>query len=139
VSAPRALGAALAGACLAVAAAGCGGNVEAADLFVVTRSGPHAQLTLLDEEGNVDCNGRRAGKLGDKQIVKARGITEDLEKPASEHLSLPARPGSVFSYRLRDANGSVGFADNSSGQPKVTRELALFVLETAQQVCKLAE
>jgi hypothetical protein len=136
------LAAVLACAGAAVLGSGCGGNVEAADLFIVTRSGsgPHAALTLLvNEEGVVHCNGRQAGKLSDKQIVKARGITEDLEKPASRHLSLPARPGSVLSYRVRDANGTVSFADNSAGQPKVLRELALFVLQSSQQVCKLPE
>ena len=137
----RALGGLLAGGALAVLA-GCGGQVEAADLFIVTRSAGsrHAQLTLLvNEEGVVHCDGRKAGNLTDKQLVKARGITEDLEKPASEHLSLPARAGSVFSYRLRDANGTVSFADNSTGQPKALRELALLVLEASQQVCKLPE
>ncbi len=132
----------LACAAAATLAAGCGGNVEAADLFVVTRGGssPHAALTLLvNEEGVVHCNGRPAGKLADQQIVKARGITEDLEKPASQQLSLPARPDSVFSYRVRDANGTVSFADNSPGQPKVLRELALFVLQTSQHLCKLPE
>ena len=77
--------------------------------------------------------------MSDEQIVKARAITEELEKPASEHLTLAARPGSVLSYRLRDANGTVDFADDSVGQPKVLRELQLFVLQTAQTVCRLPE
>ncbi len=125
----------------ALLAAGCGG-IAAPDLFVVTRagSGPHAALTLLvNEEGVVHCNGTSAGKLSDAQIVKARAIAEDLEKPSSENLALSAAPGSVLSYRVRDANGSVSFADNSPRQPKVFRELALFVLQTAQQVCRLPE
>ena len=120
---------------------GCGG-IKAPDLFILDRSGsgPHARLTLLvNEEGVVHCNGRLAGKLSDEQIVKARAITEELEKPASEHLTLAARPGSVLSYRLRDANGTVDFADNSVGQPKVLHELQLFVLQTAQTVCRLRE
>jgi hypothetical protein len=138
----RRLAGVLACTALGALAGGCGSSVEAADLFVVTRSGsgPHAALTLLvNEEGIVHCNGRKAGTLADAQIVKARGITEDLEKPASEGLSLPPRPGSVFRYRLRDANGTVSFADNSSGQPKVLHELALFVLQTSQRVCGLPE
>ena len=121
--------------------AGCGG-IEAPDLFIVQRSGstPHARLTLLvNEEGGVRCNGSHKLKLSDAQIVKARAIQEEIEKPASSHLSLPARPGSVLSYRLRDQDGTVSFADNSRDQPKVLRELALFVLQTAQQVCHLPE
>ena len=121
--------------------AGCGG-VQAADLFEITRTGstPHANLVLLvDEEGKVRCNGESKGKLDDAELVKARGIQEDLQKPASQHTSLAPRLGSVFSYSVRDENGSVRFADNSTGQPKVLHELALFVLSTSQQVCGLPE
>jgi hypothetical protein len=121
--------------------AGCGG-ITAPDLFIVNRtgSGPHARLTLLvNEEGGVTCNGSVSGKLSDPQIIKARDIQEDIKEPASEHLQLPPQPGSVLSYRLRDENGTVSFSDNSRGQPAVLRRLALFVLETAQQVCRLPE
>jgi hypothetical protein len=121
---------------------GCG-EVQPADVFIGTRSGstPHAHLTLLvDEEGNVHCNGRAGSrKLHDAELVRAEGLREDLESLASQHASLAARPGSVMSYHLRDENGSVQFADNSAAQPKVLHELALFVLTTAQQVCGLPE
>jgi hypothetical protein len=120
---------------------GCGG-ITAPDLFLVTRSGagPHAHLTLLvNEEGVVHCNGRSAGRLADAQIVKARQITEELEKPASQHLALSAAPNSVLHYELRDANGTVSFADNSPHQPPVLRQLVLFVLQSAQHVCGLPE
>jgi hypothetical protein len=135
-------------ACVALAAAsalalalggGCGG-VLAADLFVVTRTGPAAgqQLTLLvNEEGIVHCNGGPARKLSDPQLVQARGIQEEIHDAASSHLNLPARAGSVFGYALRDADGRVHFSDNSAGQPHVLHELSLFVLQVAQQVCGL--
>ncbi|HYM44836.1 MAG TPA: hypothetical protein VES65_01575 [Solirubrobacteraceae bacterium] len=121
--------------------AGCGG-IEAPDLFIVQRSGgvPGARLTLLvNEEGGVRCNGGPELKLSDPQIVQARAIQEELKSPASERLSLPAKPGSVLEYHLRDENGSVSFADNSAGQPKVLRNLALFVLQVAEGVCKLPQ
>ncbi len=119
--------------------AGCGG-VEAPDLFIVERSGPGPRLTLLvNEEGGLHCNGGRELKLSEPQIVQARAIQEELKTPASEHVSLPARSGSVFGYHLRDENGSVSFADNSADQPKVFRNLALFVLQVAQQNCHLPE
>lgn len=135
----RAIGSAVLAA--GVALGGCGGIVSP-DLFIITRSGegPHAALTMVvNEEGVVHCAGSAPGKLSDAQIVKARAITEALEKPASEHLALPPRPGSVLRYDLRDANGTVSFADNSAGQPTVLRELVLFVLQTSQQVCKRPE
>jgi hypothetical protein len=125
-----------------VLTAGCGG-IKAPDLFIVQRSGsgPGAALTLVvNEEGGVTCNGRQAAiKLSDPQLVEARAIQEDLREPASEDISLPPAPQSVLSYYLREENGSVRFADNSAHQPEVFRRLALFVLQTAQQVCHLAE
>jgi hypothetical protein len=125
----------------AILTAGCGGIV-AADLFVVQRtgSGPGARLTLLvNEEGGVHCNGGRTLKLSDPQLVQARAIQEALHDSAAKHLSLAAGAGSVLSYYVREENGTVSFSDNSAGQPKVLRQLQLFVLQTAQQVCHLPD
>ncbi len=119
----------------------CGG-VEAPDLFIVERSGsvPGARLTLLiNEEGGLRCNGGPQHKLSDPQLIQARAIQEELKSSASEHITLPARPGSVFGYHLREESGSVSFADNSINQPKVLRNLALFVLQVSQQNCHLPE
>jgi len=101
---------------------------------------PGAKLTLLiNEEGGLHCNGGPELKLSEPQIIQARAIQEELKTPASEHTSLPARPGSVFGYHLRDESGSVTFADNATAQPKVFRNLALFVLQVAQQNCHLPQ
>ena len=96
-------------------------------------------LLLINEEGGVRCNSGSELKLSDPQIIQARAIQEELKAPAEAHLSLPARGGSVLSYRVRDENGSVRFADNSTGQPKVLRSLALFMLQVAQSVCRLPQ
>jgi hypothetical protein len=141
--AARAAAAALA---LCTLLAGCGG-ISAPDLFIVKRtgSGPHAKLTLLvNEEGGVHCNGvgTSAGhklKLSDPALVEARAIQEDLEEPSAEHIALAPGAKSVLSYYVRDEHGYVRFSDDSAGQPKVFRQLALFVLRTAQQVCHLPE
>ncbi len=121
-------------------ATGCGGGVKPPDLFVVERSGPGGRLTLLvDEQGGLHCNGARAPGLSDSQLIQARALQEELAAPSGKHLSLPARPGSVFAYSARDESGSVSFADNSAAQPKVLRNLALFVLQVAQQNCHLPQ
>ena len=128
-----------AGVTAALLLGGCGG-IKAPDLFIVTRSGrvAGAQLTLLiNEEGGVRCNGGPTRKLADSQLIEARTIQEDMRGPASRHLSLPPQAGSVLSYRLRQESGSVAFSDNPSGQPGVFRRLSLFVLQTAQRVCRL--
>jgi hypothetical protein len=133
-------------ACTVLGVFGCGGIVSP-DLFIVYRTGsaPSAKLTMLvTEEGVVHCYQESshpgpARHLSDPQIIEARTIQEDLETPASQHLSLPARPGSVLHYHLRDANGTVSFSDNSLHQPKVLRKLGLFVLTVAQEVCGLPQ
>jgi len=136
--------AALAQACAlaaALAAGGCGG-IKSPDLFLVQRSGsaPGANLTLLvNEEGGVHCNGGAERKLTDPAVLQARDIQEALKGPASEHLSLPAGGESIFSYFVRDENGSVRFHDDSPRQPKVLREMQAFVLATAQNVCHLPQ
>jgi hypothetical protein len=125
----------------ALASTGCGG-VTAADLFIVQRNGssPQARLTLLvNEEGVVHCNGGPPLRLSDPEIVRARDIQEELHSPASQHLSLPALPGSVLSYYVRDVDGTARFSDNSPGQPAVLHQLALFVLQTSQQLCHLPQ
>ena len=137
---------ALAGVAAGLVLGGCGG-VRAADLFLLQRSGnvAGAKLTLLvNEEGGVRCNGiaRRNGralKLSDSQLVQARAIQEELQEPAADHTELAPGPKAVLSYSVRDENGTVRFADDSAGQPKVFRQLALFVLQTAQGVCGLPE
>jgi hypothetical protein len=126
----------------AVPAAGCGGGVKAADLFIVYRSGssPHARLTMLvNEEGGVRCNGGPTLKLSDTQLVIAKATQEELQEAAASHLSLSPRTGSVLSYYVRDENGTVRFSDNSANQPAVLHQLQLFVLQAAQQVCHLPE
>jgi hypothetical protein len=143
-------------ACAVMSASGCGG-VLSSDLFIVYRTGssPGAKLTMLvNEEGVVQCNPdptnpdptnpdpthpRAAHHLSDPQVIEARTIQEDLHDPASRHQSLPAAPGSVLAYYVRDQDGSVRFADNSPGQPAVMRKLALFVLSVAQGVCGLPQ
>jgi hypothetical protein len=130
---------ALAGAALLVfAIAGCGESVELPDLFVVRRTGGGAGLTLVvNEGGGVRCDGGPTRQLSDSQLVLARGLQEELESPSAKHLALASRPGSVFSYDVRDEKGTVRFADNSAGQTSAMRHLAYLVLEIEQKVCHL--
>jgi len=123
--------------CLAIA--GCG--AKPADIFIVerTNAGTNSTLTLLvNEEGGVHCNGGKELKLGDKELVQARGIQEDLKDPASSNTVLPPQPGSVYSYALRDEAGSLRFSDNSAKQTAAMHQLQLFVLQTAQRLCGIS-
>jgi hypothetical protein len=130
-----------AGLTVAILLGGCGGII-APDLFLVQRSGstPGARLTLLvNEEGIAHCNGGPPHRLSDSQLIRARTIQEGLHPYATRHESLGAARGSVLSYYVRDADGSVRFSDNSPHQPHVMREMALFVLTVARGVCHLPQ
>src|SRR4029077_18986726 len=99
------------------------------------RSGsvPGASLTLVvNDGGTVRCDGGASLPISDSQLVRARGIQEELKSAAATHLSLPAKPGSVLGYYLRDQDGTVRFSDNSAGQSRVMRELQGFVLEVGR-------
>jgi hypothetical protein len=125
----------------AIALGGCGGSIPYPDLFLVQRSGsvPGARLTLLvGEGGTVRCNGGKPRPLSDPLLLEARAIKEGLREPAKRSQRLPPRPGSVFSYSVRDEDGTASFADNSQGQPRAFNELALFVLNVAKGTCRLA-
>lgn len=135
--APRLAPAALCGLLVCGVLVACGGVVSP-DLFVLERSGAGANgplTVLVTEEGLVQCNHGASHRLSDPEVLEARALQEELQSLASRHLSLPPRPGSVFGYRVRDANGSVSFADNSSGLPKVLERLQLFALQVAERVC----
>ena len=121
---------------LCAALVACGG-VASPDLFVVERSGgSQGPLNVVvSEEGIVRCNRGAPHRLSDPALIEARALQEELQEPASHHLSLRARPGSVYGYRLRDVNGSVSFADNSTGGPKVLSRLQLFTLQVLARVC----
>jgi hypothetical protein len=137
VAAAAVVAAVLAGAA-AFAMVGCGESVELPDLFVVTRTGGGEKLTvLINEGGEVRCNGGPAHQLSDPQLIQARGVTEELQSPSAKHLALLPRPGSVFRYRVRDAEGAVRFADNSAHQSSAMHHLQYLVLEVAQRLCGL--
>jgi hypothetical protein len=131
--------AALAALALAGAVAACGS--EAADLFLVTRSGsiPGARLTVrVTDDGRASCNGRPLVEITSSQLVTARQAQRDLAKPAERRLRLPPRPGSVLSYRVRSEDGTVAWSDTSRRQPKVLFTLAELTRQVAKGDCHLA-
>jgi hypothetical protein len=126
-----------AGLCLGLSACGA----KPADIFIIERTNASTHSTLkvlVNVEGGVHCNGGKELKLGDKEIVQARGIQEDLHEPASSNTVLPPKPGSVYTYSLRDEAGTLRFSDNSAAQTPAMHQLQLFVLQTAQQLCGIS-
>jgi hypothetical protein len=131
--------AAVAIAAVAVAAGGCGADYP--DLFVLTRSGsiPGAKLTLLvNDGGTVRCNGAKAVRLPDPQLLSARDIATRLADDADRGLVLPAAPGSVLRFRLRSQDGTVTFSDTDAARRPELGKAVAFARTVARDVCGLA-
>jgi len=124
---------------LALLAAGCG--EKAPDLFLITRTGsiPGARLTLeVADDGTVHCNHGVGRMLTSAQIITARQLQRDLDKPAHRGVSLAPGPQPVLRYRVELEAGTVSFSDDSARQPRPFFTLAAFTRDVAQHVCGLA-
>ena len=123
----------------AVVLAGCGLNVQSADLFLLTRTGQGPKLTLLvNDSGTIRCNGAKAKMISNTLLIEARDLSDNLGSDASHNLFLPPRRGTVFSYRISLQQGTIRFSDRDA---KGHRELAraeLFAVQAAQQACGLS-
>jgi hypothetical protein len=121
---------------IALVLAGCGLRVNAADLFVLQRTGQGRTLTLLvSDGGTIRCNGGPAKPLPDPLLLQARDLATNLDKDAKARLSLPGRPASVYTYRFQLQDGTVSFADTSAGAHPELAPAELFAAQTAHAVC----
>lgn len=127
---------------------GCASGTESADLLVVERDGsvPGANLTLRIQDGaEATCNAKERGTLTSDQLIEARAIVRALKgKPEEDEPGLlqttpdlPARPGSIFRFRVRFEDGVVRFADNSAGVPVEYARLAKLTRDLARGACGL--
>jgi hypothetical protein len=126
-------------AALALALAGCG--AQAADLFVLQRSGegPGARLTLLvADDGTVTCNGERSHELPSARLLDARESAREIADDARAHKRYPARKGSILRYRVRSQDGTVAWADTSRPLPVRYLQLAFFARRVSKDVCGLS-
>jgi hypothetical protein len=126
-----------AGAALVLSLAGCGG--ESADLFAVTRSGtvPGADFAMIvRDDGTVTCNGTRR-TLPDPLLITSRGISDDIQAPATAGTALPSGPRPIFTYVVLAPAGKASFSDNSPHQPAVFYKLAQLTSQVARGVCHL--
>jgi hypothetical protein len=127
-----------AGLIAALALAGCG--QRSADLFSVTRegsiSGAHIVLRVTDD-GHVSCNGGELREISSDELIRAREVARELEKPASKGVVLRALPGSTLNYAIHIGADTVRFADNARGQDPEMYKAALLVRQLAKGPCGL--
>jgi len=131
---PRAVSLALT---FAATVAACG--TAGADLMVVERTGsiPGAALRLrVIDDGRVECNGTLRD-LDSAGLIAARGIVRDLADPARRGVSLPPGDPSILRFRIRTADGVVGFSDTSPGLTPELAAAAQLVRTIAKGACGL--
>ncbi|HEX3689104.1 MAG TPA: hypothetical protein VHV28_05380 [Solirubrobacteraceae bacterium] len=134
----RALAGAALSAALAVLLAGCF-DVQSADLFLLTRTGQGATLTLLiNDGGTIRCDGGKAKPVSNSTLITARDLSDNLATDAQDKLTIPNAPGSVYYYRIRLEQGTISFPDKASATRNVLAQAELFAAKAAQQDCGLS-
>ena len=129
---------ALLGAALVLLLAGCGLSIQAADLFVLTRTGQgHTLRMLVSDGGTVTCNRGGARTLSDPLLLQARDLANSLDGDAKAGLRVSSTPHSVFHYTIRLQDGTVSFPDTAAARHPVLAQAELFAVQAAQQACKV--
>ena len=119
--------------------AGCGFDVQSADLFQVTRFGQGQKLTLrVNDGGTIACNGGKPKSLPDPLLLEARDLATNLNQDAKAKLRFPASARSVFSYTVKVPNGTFTFPDTAAVARKELSQLELFVIRAAADPCGIA-
>jgi hypothetical protein len=122
-----------------LALAGCGLNVQSADLFLLTRTGQGKPLTLLvNDSGTIACNGGKAKPLSDPLLLQARDLATTLDDDAVAKLRIAAGPDSVFDYTIRLADGTISFPDTAAATHTELAQAEQFALRAGQQECGLS-
>ena len=123
---------------MAVAAGGCGLNIQAPDLFLLERTGGGRPLTLLvNDSGTIRCDGGRPRTLSAPLLLRARDLAESLDSDAKRSLRIPSPPDSVSRYRMRLQDGTILFPDTAGRRHHELAQAELFAVDAAQLVCGL--
>ena len=126
------------GICLSFGAAlaGCGLQVAAPDLFLLTRTGQGKVLTIVvNDSGTIKCNGATAKPIADALLLQARDLATSLDSDAKSHLRIQASPNSVFAYTIKLQDGTVSFPDTAGARHSELAQAELFTLKAAQGPC----
>ncbi|HTU85417.1 MAG TPA: hypothetical protein VMF57_07555 [Solirubrobacteraceae bacterium] len=118
----------------AVLLGGCGLDVEAPDLFQVTRTGPAPTLTMLvNSSGTISCNGGKPKQLADSLLIQARALSTSLNNDVKLRFTRDAH--SVFTYTVKVQNGTFTFPDTAASAHKELAQLELFFVQAGADPC----
>jgi hypothetical protein len=117
---------------------GCGLSVASPDLFVLTRTGHGAKLTLLvNDAGTIRCNGSAAKAIPDSMLLSARSLVTQLTPDAQRNLTVAPGRGSVYAFTVRLSVGTITFGDTAAGRRAELAQAELFALQAAHGPCGL--
>jgi len=123
---------------IAAGLCGCGFDVQSPDLFLLTRTGQGAKLTLLvNDGGTIRCNGGKPRQIPDSMLISARDLSDNLVGDGTAKLAIPAPAGTVYYYRIKVQQGAISFPDRSAGGHSELAQAELFATQAAQQICHL--
>jgi hypothetical protein len=118
---------------------GCGFDVQAGDLFLITRTGEGQKLTMLvSYDGSISCNNGPQKQLPDPLLLQGRDLSNTLNNDAKDKLNLPRTSQSVFSYTVKLQNGTISFPDTAGLKHPDLAQTEQFFLNAAQQGCGLS-
>lgn len=119
-------------------AAGCGLNVQSADLFLLTRTGAGQKLTLLvSDAGTVRCNGGASKALPDSLLLQARDLATSLDNDAKAKLRFPSSPRSVYHFTVKLQDGTISFPDTAAATHHELAQAELLAVQIAEGPCGL--
>ncbi len=119
--------------------AGCGFDVQSADLFLLMRSGQGQTLTMLvNDSGTIRCDGGKAKPLSDPLLLQARDLATNLDGDAKAKLHIAPTAGSVFTYTIKLEDGTISFADTAATKHHELAPAELFTAQAAEQACGLS-
>ena len=122
----------------AVVLAGCF-DVQSPDLFLLTRTGQSAKLTLLvNDSGTIRCNGGKAKPISNSSLIAARDLSDNLAGDAQNKLTIATVPGSIYYFRIRLQQGTIAFPDKAAGRRQALAQAELFAAQAAQRECGLS-
>lgn len=121
----------------ALAAVGCGLEVQQPDLFLLTRTGNGPKVTLLlNYGGTVRCNGTKTKQVPSKLLLQARNLTSSLNRDARHHLRIAPPHNSVYRYRVKLQDGTIEFPDTAAAHHSELAQLELIAVALLQGPCQ---
>jgi hypothetical protein len=116
---------------------GCGFSVQAADDFLLTRTGQDGELTLLvNDSGTIRCNGGRPKRIANSLLIQARDLVDSLDADATAKLTIPASANSVYTYKVSMQDGKISFPDTAATRHHELAGAEQFTLAALAGPCK---